>query len=102
MENEMIQEKAELIAACQGCGYSTKLTKKQLKQATIDRAIPIAVVDAGVLSVCVKPKEEDAQESVCGGYCMSQNSLHGEFCTQFEVLKLYRMVSITEDRYKLI
>ena len=33
---------------------------------------------------------------------MSQNSLQGEFFTQFEVVKLNRMVSITEHRYKLI
>ena len=61
-------EKAEVAAAFQGCGYTSKLTSTQIKNATIKRTIPTAVVDSGASSTCVKPAEEETQESECGGY----------------------------------
>ena len=37
------------------------------------------------------------------GYCTLQNKWQREFfCAQFQVLKLYRMVSVTESRHKSI
>ena len=66
-ENEAQEEKTALAAAFQGCGYSVKLTKQQIKQATINRAIPMAVVDSEASTTCVKPEEEKMQESECGG-----------------------------------
>ena len=57
-----------MAASFQGCGYATKLTKKQIRNATITRSIPTAVVDSGASSTCVKPAEEETQESECGGY----------------------------------
>ena len=61
-------EKTGIAAAFQGCGYSRMITEKQIKKATVNRTIPTAVVDSGASSTCVKPAEEEAQESVCGGY----------------------------------
>ena len=68
MENEAQEEEAPLAAAFQGCGYSTKLTEHQIKQATINRTIPMAVVNSGASTTCVKPEEENMQDSECGGY----------------------------------
>ena len=68
LERQAQSEKAEVAAAFQGCGYATKLTKNQIKNATIKRSIPTAVVDSGASSTCVKPAGEEAQESECGGY----------------------------------
>ena len=68
MENDAQEEEAALAATFQGCGYSTKLTEQQIKRATINRTIPTAVVDSGASTTCVKPEEEDIQESLCGGY----------------------------------
>ena len=68
LENEAQMEETAIAAAFQGCGYSKKLTKEQIRKATINRTIPTAVVDSGASSTCVKPAEEQAQESVCGGY----------------------------------
>ena len=67
-ENEAHEEQAALAAAFQGCGYSAKLTKQQIKQATIDRTIPTAVIDSGASATCTKPEEEEMQESEGGGY----------------------------------
>ena len=61
-------EETVVAAAFQGCGYSTKLTKKQIRNATVKRSIPTAVVDSGASSTCVKPAEDATQESECGGY----------------------------------
>ena len=68
LENEAQMEKTAIAAAFQGCGYSTKLTEEQIKRATINQTIPTAVVNPGASSTCVKPAEEEVQESVCGGY----------------------------------
>ena len=67
-ENEALKENAVLAATFQGCGYSAKLTTQQIKQATIARTIPTAVVDSGASTTCAKPEEEEMQESECGGY----------------------------------
>ena len=67
-ENEALKEDAVLAATFQGCGYSAKLTTQQIKQATIARTIPTAVVDSGASTTCAKPEEEEMQESECGGY----------------------------------
>ena len=68
LEKETWMEKAAIDAAFQGYGYSTQLTKEQIKKATVKRSIPTAVVDSGASSTCAKPAEEETQESECGGY----------------------------------
>ena len=68
MENEAQEEEAALVAVFQGCGYYTKLTERQVKQVTINRTIPTAVVDSGASTTCAKPGEEEMQESEFGGY----------------------------------
>ena len=67
-ENEAREENAALAAAFQGCGYSATLTTQQIKQATVARSIPTAVVDSGASTTCVKPAEEEMQESECGNF----------------------------------
>ena len=67
-DNEAQEEKTASAAAFQGCGYSSKLTEQQMKQATINRTIPTAVVDSGASTTCAKPEEGEMQESECGGY----------------------------------
>ena len=59
MENEAQEEEAALAAAFQGCGYSTKLTEQQIKQATINCTILTAVVNSGASTTCAKPEEEE-------------------------------------------
>ena len=67
-KNEAHKEEAALAAAFQGCGYSAKLTTQQIKQATMDQTIPMAVTDSGAFTTCTKPGEEEMQESECIGY----------------------------------
>ena len=68
VKNEARDKAAALAAAFQGCGYFTKLTEQQIKQATINPIIPTAIVDLGASTNRVKPEEENMQESQCGGY----------------------------------
>ena len=68
MKNEAQEEEAALAAALQGCVYSTKITEQQIKQATINRTTPTAVVNSGASTTCAEPGEEEMQESECGGY----------------------------------
>lgn len=52
----------------QGCGYSSKLTDAQINKATIHGTIPLAVVDSGATTTCMKKMHEQLQASECGGY----------------------------------
>ena len=51
-----------------GLDNADALTLKDLKAATISRAIPTAIADSGASTTCVQPKEEQMQASECGKY----------------------------------
>ena len=44
------------------------LTLKEIKEATIARKIPTAIVKSGASTICVQPAEEQMQKSECSLY----------------------------------